>query len=440
MLLNTNLCWAVLKIFIISIVISTTAVRGQESSDINASKIQLEDLQKQLEEIDFRERDKVSRKDSQQIEKGEFETTQQYEDRLEKQEENWFLSYRKLIFQQGNERHDVYRKMNLILRREFNDEINLQLGVYDADNQRFPLLLNGNFQENIFVPLNEAPVLKKNFNEAKKSGGLGLLLDEKNKAREYLIWARISFRGKTYSTDSSQFSVSRSMRVIYGNYDEKLKRSEWRRILQKFWVDGGDEDSYLPARVYAKVLTILTFIDNGVQKRILIAETAPTTEDYSCHACGLYVGIAVFSYLNGYWKIEQVQKDTGQYGSWGKVYPPDLVKVGANKYALKYESFDMGQGYEVGVVSLMEINIGIINEILFLRTHEDSTGATDDVRKQIVRNSKLTFKPTGQSEYFDLLVQTTGKKPTKIGKKYFLKPFAVSQTFRVQDGIYRPLQ
>lgn len=80
--------------------------------------------------------------------------------------------------------------MNEIFKTEFSGVIQIGLGRYDADSQRFSVSnKDGAELGYVSVPLNDAPRFKVGFPEGIVNGKLGLLLDNENEAQAYLIAA-----------------------------------------------------------------------------------------------------------------------------------------------------------------------------------------------------------------------------------------------------------
>ncbi|MCY7344715.1 MAG: hypothetical protein LH614_00700 [Pyrinomonadaceae bacterium] len=432
---KSNQCLISLGLYgILFLIISVSQIFAQ--TDIETSKKLLEKLNQQLIEIDADQRNELNALQKRSSVKGEFETTKKFDERSKKEETEWNSLYNQIDSQQGIDREKIYKEINRILSKEFSGVFQVDLGVYDADKQVFPLLINKTFKEFIVVPLGEARELKENFSKAEKTGILGVVLDSKNQAIEYLISGQIKYNGKVYNITTNTFSNSRAMRMLFGNYDDTSKYATWTLYLQKFYVDGSDEDVYVPVTVYAKILAIKSYTDQNQEKRVLITQTAPTLEDNSCHACSVTISVAVFSKQNDYWKIEQAQKNTGRYGSFGEVSPPIIVKIGINRYALKYDSFYMNMGEAAGGEQYITLDGGLFNEIFNVSTHQDNTASMASIKDQMSSNSKVIFKPFSDSVYFDAIVSTSGKRGKKIGNRYMLSPFVQTDLYRCSDGKY----
>ncbi len=100
---------------------------------------------------------------------------------------------------------------------------------------------------------------------------------------------------------------------------------------------------------YAKHLVTLSFIENGIEKMILVTKAAPTLEDYTCHVCAFTISVGVFSKDSDHWKIAQVQKNIGTFGSFGEVLAPKLVEISPTNLPLSLIGSIWGKGMKRAV-------------------------------------------------------------------------------------------
>jgi hypothetical protein len=400
------------------------------AQDISDSKEKLTRLQQRLTELDIEQGNELDKCDKQMLEKGEFETTAQFE-RREKEKEDRCWNLRVQIWdQQGKDRQQIYREMNRILTTEYESSVALDIGTYNADRQTFDISYRGSPLTTIHVPLGTAKKFKEAFASSKATARLGLHLNVRSEATEYLISAKVSVLGKEYIWGREALSIGDAMYLMYGNYDSSLKRSSWQLgVINEF---GGPGDQIL----YARLVKVIDYIQKGVPKRLVITKTPPEEEGYSCHACAMYVGIGVFAKEPNGWRLQQVKKRAMWEGSWGDVEGPSFVKIGPDRYALRFDSYDMGQGYETGLTSFFEIAEDSINLILYLRTHESNVAAISTVRNMLLKDVKVSFRPGANTEYYDAIFNITGKAPKKIGRRYVLAPYARSEVHPFSGSEY----
>lgn len=407
-------------ILLFCLVLSFPVIAFAQSVDlskIGEAKLQLENLQKQLWQIDAEQQKEVARLEKEIEIKGEFETTKQFEERRAKIYDRTSELYSELRGQTGARRGEFHKQINEILRTEFTGELDVRLGLYDADNQKFPInLTNGLSFETLVVSLNDAKELKENFSEAKVVGKLGLLLDRNNRAQAFLLSAKINFRGKSYQTISTDLSLIKGLNLFYGSYNAASKTSSWKTY------ETEDFENYSLMEASASGSLFKTFQENGVQKFLLVTQTVKPNG--GCHACGATLGVAVFSKKDGYWKVDWAQKNLGEYGRWGELDEPSLAKIGKEKYALKFAWGDMHQGYEQGGDYYFALDNNSFRVILSYSTLADSSASSVLGEDQISVKGKVSFVEGSNPDYYDVKVLITGKKAAKVGKSYILKPYS----------------
>ena len=404
----------------------------EDTSKIDAAIAQLENSQKELWQIDVDQMERIANLEKEVENKGEFETTQQFEDRKTKVYDQISQLSLELREQNGIQRFAVQKQINKLLRTEFEGTVQVKIGQYDADKQLFPINLTNNLlSENLFIPLAEAKELKEHISEAKIVSKLGLLLDYDGKAQSFLLSSKINFRGKIYQTISTNLELEKALNMFYGNYSLASKSSSWKLY------ETEDSETYKLIGVTAKSVLFKPFQENGIQKFLLVTETEK--EDGGCHVCGAILGIAVFSKKDDFWKIESAQKNLGEQGRWGKLDEPFLVKVGKEKYALKFFWGDMHQGYENRGDYYFALDNDLFREILSYSTFEDSSASDVKGEDQISVRGKVSFVAGIHPDYYDAKVQITGKKAVKVGRGYMLKPYTKTEIYSYIDNKYQPI-
>jgi hypothetical protein len=419
-----------------------------EISKLGEAKAKLENLQKELWKIDREQYQDIAYLRRQNLIKGEFETTKQFEERQKKQEDSISALEVEALKKTGPGRQAVQRQINEILKTEFTGRIKLLLSKYDADNQQFTIFSSDNIPFNYLkVLLTEAKSLKDNFSECKTTGSAALLLNEKNVAHEYILQAKLDCNGKTYQATQQPFTAVKAMQMVFGNFNTATKTSLW----ENYELEPEDNENSANAivtsvlkPVTSEVTLFKSFRENGIEKFLLVTNRKGTTEDeemeWTCHACYGIPSVATFVKTPNYWKIETVQKHAGEIGSYGTPGEPSLIKIGPEKYALKFSWGDMGMGYERGGEYYWIVSNGIINEILNVYTSEDNTAAEGPKKDLAISNSKVIFTPGNNPEFFDVKIVKTGKKSVKVGRTYVLKPFSEIELYVYLDGKYQPVK
>lgn len=404
-------------------------------SRIDEAKVRLQTLQKELWQLDVDERGEAEIANRQSLQKGEFETTKQFEARQEKLQNRIREIEVRTLVKTGTQRDEIHNKMNEILRTDFSGDLRLALGRYDADTHLFGVLTNdGSNIGRIQVSLAEAPEFKADFSKGRFSGRRGLLLNGDNKVEEYLISARFDLNGKSFSVITPPFDQARAMQMLFGNYDSASKTSTWRTFIRSSEAEGEYELSNLKATpVFFK-----PFKENTVEKYLLVANTEPYKIDDeigSCHACYGLPSIAVFTQINGFWKVEMALKHGGEIGGYGDPGTPSLVRVGPEKFAVKF-SWNNGRAAMAEGAYYWRLDGRFPREILNIYTSQASD--TDYApSERISFRTTTAFLPSTSGEFSDVKVTTVGRKAGKVGSRYVMKPFTKTEIYVYSNGRYK---
>ena len=407
-----------------------------EVSKLPEAKARLERLQKDLWAVDEDERDEIARLNSQALQKGEFETTKQFEQRQQKLQEQTTEIEVQTLRKTGPRRDEIHQKMNDIFKTEFAGETLMRLGRYDADSQRFAVATeDGATVGYISVPITEGPSFKNSFPQGTFTARFGLLLNADNKAEEYLISAQFRLGAKVFPVATGAFTQARAMQLLFGNYDPSSKISIWTTYM----ASNDGENRYGLATLKASPVLFKPFRENNTDKYLLIANTEPQKDDemgFSCHACYGLPSVAVFANVGGSWRVEMALKHGGEIGGYGNPGTPSLVKVGPDKFAVKF-SWDNGRAAQVKGDYYWRIDGRFPREILNIYTWQDYD--PDDAAKDRKSfRTTTTFLPTVNSQFFDVKVVAVGKEAALVGRRYVMKPFTTTDIYVFSEGIYRP--
>lgn len=424
-------------VFLISVFLFASVSGASQTVDvskINETKSRLEGLQKELWQVDLDERGDVVSLGRQSIQKGEFETTKQFEVLQEKLQEQTTEIEVQTLRKTGSRRDEIHRKMNEIFRTEFTGDIGMSLGRYDADSQRFAILTDeGVSIGNIPVSLADAPKFKADFLQGSLSGRLALLLNADNKAEEYLLAAQFRLNGKSFPVIASAFTQGRAMQMLFGNYDAPTKTSYWKT----FMLSNDGENRYELATLKAEAVFFKPFRENNTDKYLLVANTEPQKDEemgFSCHACYGLPSIAVFSNVSGNWKLDMALKHGGEIGGYGSPGVPSLVKVGPKKFAVKF-SWDNGRAAQVKGEYYWRIDGQFPREILNIYTYQDYDPDYSPKDRKSFRTT-TAFVPNGTSEFFDVKVTSAGKEAALTGRRYVMKPYQRIDLYSFVNGRY----
>jgi hypothetical protein len=284
------------------------------------------------------------------------------------------------------------------------------------------------------VPREDAKSLKDNFARAEVTGTFALLIDEKNMARSYLLYGAVTYAGKTYGLKPKGMSLARAMTMLYGNYDPIRRVSLWRGDKHIPDENGGAEqplgEALSATPIYSKQFRL-----EGTDKFLVVMETA----NEPGHASGAQLGVALYESKGAYWRLECGQKEVGEYGSWGKAPNPRLTFIGKNKPAVSLMWSDIGQGQEVGGITLLAKIDGAFSEVLDLTTREDTFGAGDSIPSLLhyKYDSQVDYLPVEGSEYYDLKVVSKGIRQVVVRNKKKFVPYSKTVVYRFRDGQYK---
>lgn len=132
------------------------------------------------------------------------------------------------------------------------------------------------------------------------------------------------------------FTAARAMSAIYGSYDY-LEGSKWTpeeaKTYPRFW----------PNTVVVTVLLDGFYIESGVPKHLLVTSAIPNASDkpdYTCHGCGVLIGLILFGKNREGWRVESSDLQFGEYGQFGHPPAVSVQPLGPNHFGLQIpESF-----------------------------------------------------------------------------------------------------
>jgi hypothetical protein len=424
-----------LQLFIAFSLMSAIAFGQQKNiSEIEISKKKLEQLQKEIWAVDERQREQIKTLEQTKLVKDEFETTKQFEERKQKLNDKISEIANQILQKKGDEREKLHKQISEILSTEFIGERQIQLSQYDADNLRFTIFSKDGIAFNyLSIPINEAKLLKENFSESKILAICALVLDKDNKPAEYLLSVKIDFLGKTHLVSNQNLNKAKAMQMLFGNYDFTAKTSEWKTYKAEYDIDTDNEKIVL-ANVSTKVFFFEQFKENGKEKYFLVANDDSKGD---CGACSGLPSFAVFTKVSDYWKIETAQKHGGEIGVYGTPGEPSLIKIGPEKYGIKFSWWYMQMGYESTQDDIWAFIDGTLREIVNISTSADNSGAVGSSNENFESSkSKVTIFQGSNPTFFDIKVLTTGRKAVKLGRKFVIKPFTKSETYKFSNGKY----
>jgi len=140
---------------------------------------------------------------------------------------------------------------------------------------------------------------------------------------------------------SGVYSSAKAMEMAYGSYDSKSASSVWTPkrgpIYEEHW----------PDQIRVHPLKDFTYAEDGEPRHLLVTWAKPdesSLEEYSCHACGVLLGVIAFKEVEGGWKVEASNLQLGINGASGHPSVAKLLKVGRDAFGFAIETDDMHQG------------------------------------------------------------------------------------------------
>lgn len=421
----------VLLLFVLLTVFGQATGQIASSSQINADKVKLQSYISELEALDEKQTDDAFRLENSIKQKGEFETTVQFDRRKEEIEARERELIRERDYQEGIERDRIYTELNKILSTVYQGSFVPRLGTYDADTQKFPISVTDNSTEYIQVPLEEAPTFKTGVARFETRGRFALSFGMDNKPFEYLVDGVISLDGKSYQIGIGDLTIQRAMKIVFGNFSTT---STWR-LFRPTYEDEGLQSRLRLETVFASPVDLKAYSENGISKKVLLAVSEAS--GLGGHGFGTLFSIAVFAQDNNSWRLESLKKQIIIYGGDGEGPRPSLIKIGKNKHALRFDLYYMQMGYGSGWIELIGLSESTVSRIAHIETSSDNAGAMESNKGVEVSSSRVSFVPNSASEYLDINVVTSGKVGKRIGNRYVLSPFVKKRIYTFSHGNYK---
>ena len=140
---------------------------------------------------------------------------------------------------------------------------------------------------------------------------------------------------------TGQYSATAAMNALYGNYDAGSKSS---LLAPK---RGAAYEPSWPSKVRVKIVTDSSYTDDSVPRHVLVTWARPDEKSdgqYTCHACGVLLGVSVFRQEQGNWKVEASALQLVETGAWGQPPQVKVQRLGEHTWGLVMQMGDMHQG------------------------------------------------------------------------------------------------
>ncbi len=128
--------------------------------------------------------------------KGEFETTDEYDERLKQNEIKRQEIEQKFAESKAERQSSLERELDMLISKAYPDTIKIELGQYRPDLQRFPFIVpQYNKKGSLLMPIAIAPDFKASFATLRPTGYFQFSRDGEKR----LIFVRIDFQGQQFT-------------------------------------------------------------------------------------------------------------------------------------------------------------------------------------------------------------------------------------------------
>jgi hypothetical protein len=156
-----------------------------------------------------------------------------------------------------------------------------------------------------------------------------------------LVMAQDSDRSHAIGALKGEYSSARAMELMYGSYDADTKSSVWTPA------QGPNYGARWPDLLRVHVLTDETYSDGGVPRHVLVTWGKPEESgagEYSCHACGVLIGVSVLRKDGKEWKVESSDLQLALIGAFGRPPQAKVQRLGEHTWGVVAQMGDMHQG------------------------------------------------------------------------------------------------
>jgi hypothetical protein len=138
-----------------------------------------------------------------------------------------------------------------------------------------------------------------------------------------------------------EYTTAKAMERAYGGFDSKSMSSVWTPsqspVYEERW----------PDQIRVHPLKDFAYIQGGVPRHLLVTWSKPdetAMEEYSCHACGVLLGVVAFEKVEGGWKVEASNLQLAVGGASG--HPPEakLLRLGNSTFGFALQVGDIHGG------------------------------------------------------------------------------------------------
>jgi hypothetical protein len=148
---------------------------------------------------------------------------------------------------------------------------------------------------------------------------------------------------------AGEYSTGAAMAMLYGGYDAQSKSSVWAPR------HGAAYDKSWRGKVRVRPISDSAYSDDGAPRHMLITWARPdevAEGQYTCHACGVLLGVSVFRKDGNDWKVEASDLQLVETGAWGQPPAAKLQRLGVHTFGF--------------AASISDMHFGEIEEVLWI--------------------------------------------------------------------------
>lgn len=207
-------------------------------------------------------------------------------------------------------------------------------------------------------------------------------------------------------------SEKKIMEILYDkNYDTTKKISHWKpkkSDLNQFSIKLSPD-----GLLHTKLHLIHLFEIDSIPHLVVLTTTSKRDEyedliDNSIGAAPI-VGAALFKNIGKKWYLQSVNRNIGQYGSFGKLSTPTFAKIGERSYGFFITSLKEKEGVYKGILKLISINNNNFKLLGTFPTWEEKI-STEEMPVENKTYSDIHIIPEKNKPYFDIKIRTIGNK------------------------------
>lgn len=206
------------------------------------------------------------------------------------------------------------------------------------------------------------------------------------------------------------FTPARAMKLIYGSYDNSEQQSVWTPKQTDTYPKSWPDD------LYVHILLDASYVQSDIPKHLLVTWASPTesgNDEFSCHACGVLIGLTLFSKTKGGWRAEASDLQFAEEGVLGQPPTISLQPVGVDRFGLLMVSPDNHGGEVTEFLSIFVCKgTGFVKAFGNQTADSMDSDTWNDICAKpqgsdnfcVEYEGSIDFVPRSGSAYYDLLL------------------------------------